>query len=57
MSWFHGSSPVGMYQTVWASGSSRSASGSIAISGSPTRSLSRQWSLLTNFTTPSSSRW
>ena len=41
-SWFHGSSPVGMYQTVCAIGSQRSAGLTSLISGKPTRSLSRQ---------------
>ena len=46
-----------MYQTVWAIGSIASSGRTMDDSGSPTRSLSRQWSLFTNFTTPSSSRW
>ena len=46
-----------MYHTVCAIGSQRSSGRTMRIRGRPTRSLSRQWSLLTNFTTPSSSRW
>ena len=46
-----------MYQTDCTSGSMASSGRTIALSGSDTRSLSRQWSLLTNLTTPSSSRW
>ena len=46
-----------MYQTVWAIGRYRSSGRIIEASGRPTRSLSRQWSLFTNFTMPSSSLW
>src|SRR5712691_6393089 len=46
-----------MYHTVCASGSQASSGRTIDISGRPTRSLKRQWSLLTNLTMPSSSRW
>ena len=46
-----------MYQTDCASGSIESSGRTRPINGSDTRSLSRQWSLLTNFTTPSSRRW